>query len=237
MPVAHRIPFQEMRLQVGERLQLVLHRMHGTIHYSTLIGYETGKYLLVKVPTENGVSVPMREGEEVTVRAFSGAGVYSFDCAVDMIQLSPHYYMHLSFPSEITVIPLRDAPRIRVNLPAQIRCGGNAAPKLAILSDLSISGAYITTDSEWGAPGEEVSVAFSFKVKPTNQEVWLELDGVIRSVHPVVIQGAASWNGIGVHFENVAPNDLVMLQHYLYDAGGGLAYPEPAMSHATSPSN
>lgn len=235
MPVTHTIPFHDMKLQVGERLQLVLHRMHGTIHYTTLLGYETGKFLLVKVPTESGVSVPMREGEELTVRTFTGAGVYSFDCVVDMIQLSPHYYMHLSFPREVTVIPLRDAPRIRLNLPAQIRCGDSTEPKLAILSDLSISGAYITTDSEWGAPGDKLSIAFSFKIKPTGQEVRMELNGVVRSVHPVTGRGSADWNGIGVHFENVSPNDQIMLQHYLYDAGNRLSHPEPAMTDASFP--
>jgi hypothetical protein len=235
MPAPHNVLFNDMKLQVGERLQLVLHRMHGTIHYTSVVGWEPGKYLLVKVPTENGVSVPMREGEALTVRAFSGAGVYSFDSVIDMIQLSPHYYMHLRFPKEIVAIPLRDAPRTRVNLPVQVRCGDNAEPRLATLSDLSISGTYITTDSEWGAPGDKVSIAFSFKVKPTNREVRLELDGIIRSIHPLAVPGSVNWYGVGVHFEDVAPNDQVMLQHYLYDAGGCLAHPEPAMTDIPFP--
>lgn len=221
MPDTRNATFEEMKLHVGERLQLVLHRPHDTAHYSSLIGYSTGQYLLVKVPTENGVSVPMREGEKMTVRVFSGEAVYSFDTVADLIQLSPHYYMHLRFPTTIQATPLREAPRVKINMPVQIWCASDATPKLAILSDLSISGAYLTADSELGKPGDVISIALSFHVKPTNQEVSLALDGIIRSCHPITEHGAANRYGVGVHFDGVAPADQVMLQHYLYEAEMG----------------
>lgn len=220
--------FDDMHLQVGDRLQIVLHRVHDEIHYATVVGWMPGRFLLVTVPTESGITVPMREGEALTVRAFSGAGVYSFDSVLDMIQLSPHFYMHLRFPKSINAIPLRDAPRIRVNLPAQVKTGPAAEPMLAIVSDLSISGASLTADRELGAPGDSITVTFTFSVKPTNQEIRLELHGVIRTVHGPGESGAANWHATGVHFDNASPNDLVMLQHFLYDAMGRGAQPAPS---------
>lgn len=225
MPDMHNASFEDMKLQVGARLQLMLHRSRKTIYYSSLIGYAPGEYLLVKVPMEKGLSVPILEGEAVTVREFSGMAVYTFDSVVESVQLNPHFYMHLSFPTVIQATPLRDAPRVRVSLAAQVR-PASGEPTQAVLSNLSISGTYIMAASELGKPGDAISIAFSFPLKPTNQEVRLEVAGAIRSSQRIEANGTPGGYGIGVHFDNVAPNDQVMLQHYLYEAEEHAAHHE-----------
>jgi len=93
--------FDDIKLQVGARLQIMLKRGAGQIiHYTTLIGYVSGDYLLVKVPFENGLSVQMQEGEDVTLRTFFGLNVFTFTCNVQSIFLAPRFYMHLSFPQQ-----------------------------------------------------------------------------------------------------------------------------------------
>lgn len=218
MPETHNASFEDMKLQVGARLQLLLHRSPKTVYYSSLIGYAPGEYLLLKMPIEKGLSVPMHEGEAVTLREFSGVAVYSFDSVIESVQLNPHFYMHLRFPTVIQATPLRDAPRVRVSLAAQVRPASGTEPMPAILSNLSISGAYIMAPNELGKAGEVISIAFSFPLKPTNQEVRLEVAGTIRNSQQVEANGTPGGYGIGVHFDNMAPNDQVMLQHYLYEA-------------------
>lgn len=222
MPEPTRVNFEDMKLQVGARLQLILARPGQPACFSSLIGYVQGEYVLVKVPVEHGLSVPMREGEQVTVRVFSGVSVYTFSCNIESILLAPRYYMHLSFPKEIKSTPLRQAARVKVNIPVEIRSApsDHAQPVEAMLADLSINGGLVTADAELGAAGDRVSVSFAFRVQPTNQEVRIRTEATIRSCRKLDANGkpAAARYGIGIHFDAVSENEQFMLQHYLYEA-------------------
>lgn len=232
MPDKDNPSFEDMKLQVGARLQLMLSRSQKTIFYSALIGYVAGEYLLVKIPIDHGLSVPMQEGEHVTVRVFSGVAVYTFNCTIESILLAPRYYMHLSFPKTIQATPLRQAVRVKVNMPVEIKhAGASTPPRTATLADLSISGAFIAADGELGAPGDKISIAFTFRVQPTNQEVHIETDAIIRSCRTVNSNGNGNGNGksngsasllhgVGIHFEGIGASEQVMLQHFLYEVEG-----------------
>lgn len=223
MPDLRTPSFNDLNLQVGARLQLMLHGSQKTFYYSSLIGYVAGEYLLVKIPIENGLSVPLHEGERVIVRVFSGVAVYTFNCNVESVLLAPRFYMHLSFPQTIAATPVRKAARVKVNLPAQIRRDAGPHPGTAALVDLSISGALIMADTELGTPGDRISIAFAFRVRPTNQEVRIETDATIRSCRPLdqnAGSDAALAHGAGIQFTGIGANDQVMLQHFLYEANG-----------------
>jgi len=219
--------FEDIKLQVGARLQLILARSQKTVYYSSLIGYVAGEYLLVKVPIDHGLSVPIQEGEPLTVRVFSGVAVYTFKCVIESILLAPRYYMHLSFPKTVQATPLRDAARVKVNMPVEIKraTAAQSPPTTATLSDLSVSGAFITAEGELGEPGDHISVAFAFRLQPTNQEVRIQTSATIRSCR--VINGNDKTNvktpplyGAGIRFNDISANELVMLQHFLYEVHG-----------------
>lgn len=216
--------FDDMKLQVGAKLQLSLRRNPKTIYYPALIGWVHGEYVLLKIPFDHGLAVPMLEGEEVFVRVFSGVSVFTFASMVESLQLNPRYQMYLHFPKEIQAIPLRSAPRVPVDLPVQVRAGSRPEPFNARLTDLSISGAMITADNEFGKPGDAISLAFSFRVQPTNQEVHIDAHATIRSCQqlhgnlPDKQNGTITFSyGIGIHFEDIAPDNQLMLQHYVYE--------------------
>lgn len=214
--------FEDMKLQVGTRLQLILARPGKPTYFSSLIGYVADEYLLVKIPVEHGLTVPMQEGERVTVRVFSGVAVYTFSCDIESILLAPRYYMHLSFPQEINATPLRNAARMKVNLPVEVRCppSEHESPVAAMLSDLSITGAFVAAGTVLGAPGDRISVSFSFRVQPTNQQVQIRTDATICSSRQLGENGkhAALVHGVGIHFDRISENEQFMLQHYLYEA-------------------
>lgn len=214
--------FEDMKLQVGTRLQLILARPGKPTYFSSLIGYATGEYLLVKIPVEHGLTVPMQEGEHVTVRVFSGVSVYTFSCDIESILLAPRYYMHLSFPQEIGATPLRNAARVKVSLPVEVRSppSEHGSPIEAMLSDLSITGAFIAAGKMLGGPGDRISVSFTFRVQPTNQQVQIRTDATICSSRPLDMNGkrAELLHGVGIHFDRISENEQFMLQHYLYEA-------------------
>lgn len=217
--------FEDIKLQVGARLQLVPTKSQKTVYYSALIGYVAGEYLLVKIPIDHGLSVPMQEGEHLTVRVFSGVSVYTFNCVIESILLAPRYYMHLSFPKTVQATPLRDAARVKVNMPVEIKRAASTQVQAstATLSDLSISGAFIAADGALGEPGDRISIAFTFHLQPTNHEVHIETSATIRSCRTINSKANGSappLHGTGIHFEDISENEQVMLQHFLYEANG-----------------
>lgn len=209
--------FDDIKLQVGTRLQIMLQRGAGQIiHYTTLIGYVSGDYLLVKVPFENGLSVQMQEGEQVTLRTFSGLNVFTFSCSVQSIFLAPRFYMHLSFPQQVQATALRKAVRVKVGLPVQI----DGLAENGIITDISVDGAQITTTTVLGEPGAKATLSFTFQIKPTNQEVLIQTDATICSMRalPASKKGGPQRFSHGVLFNDIDQTHQVMLQNLVYES-------------------
>lgn len=223
--------FEDMQLQVGARLQLTLASQGENNWYSTLIGYVLGEYLLLKIPTDGGLPVPLQEGEHVVVRAFSGVSVYTFASTIESILLAPRDYMHLSFPQQIVVTPVRQAPRVKVNLPVEVSNAPSTHENLtrAALSDLSLTGAFIAAHEELGGPGHRITIRFAFRVQPTNQEVRIRTEATIRHCRRLGPNGKTDgqtliMHGTGIHFDSMSEIERFMLQHYLYETENSIAH-------------
>lgn len=213
--------FDDIKLQVGARLQIMREHIAGPqVHYTTLIGYVSGEYLLVKIPFENGLSVQMQSGETITLRTFSGTNVFTFSCNVESIALSPRFYMHLSFPQQIQVSALRKAIRVKAGLPVEIE--GLEEP--GIITDISVDGAQILTGSALGELGGKAALSFTFQIKPTNQKVQIQTDATICSMRalPMTKKDQLPRFSHGVLFNDLDPTKQVMLQNLIYELLLGL---------------
>ena len=213
--------FDDIKLQVGTRLQIMLKRgSRQLIYYTSLIGYVSGEYLLMKIPLEHGLSVPMQAGEHVTLRVFSGVNVFTFTCDVESVFHSPRFYMHLTFPAEIQATALRKTIRVRVELPARIK----GAVESCAITDISVDGAQIMADSALGELGAKILLSFGFQIKPTNQDVLIETSATIRSLRalPAAKKGEPARFSHGVSFDDVDQTNQVMLQNLVYEALLGL---------------
>lgn len=215
------INFDDIKLQVGARLQIMLKRgAQQCIYYTTLIGYVSGEYLLMKIPFQHGLSVPMQPGEHVTLRVFSGINVFAFSCDVDTVFIGPRFYMHLTFPEKIQTTALRKAVRVKVDLPVQFK----GAETSGFITDISVDGAQITSDCALGEAAAKILLSFTFQIKPTNQEVRIETSATIRSVRalPAASKGAPARFSHGVLFDDIDPANQVMLQNLVYESLLGL---------------
>ena len=213
-PVTGPVSFESMKLQVGMRLQMT-QRTSGRdrVSYTALIGYVPNEFLLMRVPQENGLSIPVVEGETIRFRVFCGLSVYSFSSEVETIFLSPRNYMVLSFPREIAALALRRSMRVRVDMPVMLNSNATA-----VLSDLSVTGAQVTAEMQMACAGDRLSMAFSFRTKPANTEVRLQVDGVVQSVRQRPSREAeAGLVDHGVLFDSLGENDAVMLQNFVYE--------------------
>jgi c-di-GMP-binding flagellar brake protein YcgR len=215
------IEFEDMNLQVGVRLQIMPSQTSNpTVHYSTLIGFVSGEYLLLKVPQE---SASMQAGESVIIRVFSGVSVFTFGTKIESVLATPRSLMVLEFPSSIQKVGLRKAVRVKANLPVKIK---NALDphnfKMATLSDISLSGALVSTARPLGTSGDLIDIEFSLRDQASDQDVTIATTASIRSVQQSAGSTAdgATFHTVyshGINFHDISAADQIILQNFVYE--------------------
>lgn len=209
--------FKDINLQVGARLQITLqHSSKQAIYYTELIGYVDGEYLIIKTPMEKGLSVQMQVDDPLILRILSGVDVVTMACRVKTIFRGPHYYMHLTFPTDIKSIALRGAIRAKVNLPVQV----NGVDGAGVITDISVTGAGIVANQALGEPNQEVSIYFEFPIKPTKQNAHIDTGVTIRSIQqlPSKKKDAPPRFAHGISFHDIDLTTQVMLLNLVYES-------------------
>lgn len=208
--------FKEVNLQVGTRLQMALQQgTKESVYYSELIGYVDGEYVIIKTPIEHGLSIQLQVEEPVVLRILSGVDVFTMTCRVKTIFRAPHSYIHLTYPTNIKSVTLRGAIRAKVKLPVSINGSTNA-----VITDISVTGAAITTDQILGELNGETLISFEFPIKPTNQIARINTSATIRSIHPLANKNkdAPPRYMHGVSFHEIEPTSQVMLLNLVYES-------------------
>jgi c-di-GMP-binding flagellar brake protein YcgR len=215
--------FAAMNLQVGARLQLFVERTgHRQQYFTTLIGYVPGEAILVMTPTENGLSAPFKQGEPLTVRAFSGVNVFSFRTSVDQNVSRPLACLHLAFPKAVSGTALRKAMRIKVSLPGKVtRSIVGEPPRTSDVSvtNVSVLGGLIEAQERLGEMGEEIDLSFSFIAQPGESEIQLGTRATIRNIKSVKTTTSQEQGPYahGVEFADLDPTKQILLQQLIYE--------------------
>ena len=212
--------FEATQLQVGERLQLELVADSSRSHYyTTLIGFVPGHSVLIRTPLVQNLPIPVPEGANVVVRAFSGRHAFTLESRIDRVCRSPYPYMHLAYPAQVQQTLIRGALRVRIALPGTASSSADhadAAPRAVVLSDLSVSGAQLETELSLGEPGEKFGLAFKFVVQPNNYEVKLATSAQIQSVRKIRKgKGPEELSSHGVRFNKLHATEALLLQSYI----------------------
>lgn len=184
----HRIAkFADMDLRIGQRVQLIEQGPIPHKHYTNLIGGVENEFIMLKVPTDNGWNVPMREGQILELRLFSGTSVFTFKSRIETLLLNPRNYMLLSFPEKIEEVRLRSHIRVRAALPIEITeavCPPETRQHFRIV-DLSGSGAAIVGPASLGPVGHKVRFSMYFDLQSTGKKEHLDILADIKSVEPL----------------------------------------------------
>lgn len=218
------VSFEDAKLHVGMKMQLLLQRgSQKIVCYSNLIGYETGEYVLLKVPQEKGILVTIQAGDAVHIRVFSGLAVFAFVCYVENVLSMPRNCMYLSFPSTVQSIPLRRALRTKVDLPAIVTNSlqpGDMSVTKGQLRDLSVNGALFSSSSNLGKTGERISLEFPVALQSVDQDVVVKTEAVIRNIRQAANSNAeGSYDtDYGLEFVELSQNDQQLLQHFTYES-------------------
>jgi c-di-GMP-binding flagellar brake protein YcgR len=215
-----RFTFYDMNLKTGDRIQLQPPPQLGPErHIVKLIGYLEPISVLVTTPMVRGAHLPVREGEDVVARVFSGQNAFGFTCHVKRVCKVPFHYLHLSFPDEIQGAIIRKSPRIRMNIIASIVDPDNEGgePLSGMIVNISSTGARVDARKPLGTAGHKLRL--SFRVNLHNMELFLTTTAVIRSILRDEDGGAGAQPSLvhhGVEFQSLQPNDSMILQSLIY---------------------
>lgn len=220
-----KIEFDDMNLQVGVRLQIMSKQASSpaAVQYTSLIGFVADDCLLLQIPQQDGQAVDMAAGTEVALRVFSGVSVFTFDAKIEAVVRSPREFLVLSFPANIQKVGLRKAVRVKANIPVRVVNPTNGEVlKEATLSDISLSGALVSTSNPLGSTGDTVHIEFSILVQSQKQDVQIRTSASIRSVQQAV--GTAPDGGsfytvytYGINFLDIDAAHQAILQNYVYE--------------------
>ncbi len=212
--------FCDMRLKVGDRLQLQPPAQVSQERFIIkLIGYLENSGVLVTTPYHDGLRLPLREGEKVIIRAFSGQNAFGFSSTIEKICKLPFSYLHLSFPATVQGMVVRKSPRVRIKIIALIVNQDREEadkPLSGIISNLSASGALLNARHPLGKPGDHLQV--DFRVHLHQVDAYVTTKAIIRAVFSDTPPGNTSPTQIhhGLEFQDLLPNDRMVLQSLIY---------------------
>lgn len=212
--------FQDMRLRVGDRIQLQPPATVGQErHIVKLIGYLDNASLLVTVPKQNGLRVPLRENDKLVARIFASQKAFGFSTMVERVCKIPYEYMHLSFPTQIQSSVVRKAPRVRTKIIASIATSDipdNDGRQSGVIVDLSADGALIKSRRALSDRGQVIKL--SFRVNLHNIGALLNVQAIVRNVFDDAGKegDSAAMVNHGVQFQDIPANDSMILQSLIY---------------------
>jgi len=194
-----------MQLLVGESK-----RRHDVL----VIGYLKGESLLVTMPRESGVLATIFPHDEYIVRYFKGRNIIAFKAKILHIATIPYNHLHLSFPTKLEKLEIRQAERIRISVPAQVLVEG--AKHWAVLRDLSASGAQLVTNNVIGQKNEHLEVYFELKFGDIERKI--HLVAMIRNVrnNQNELSGKLEYQ-YGVEFIDTSEHDAIFVQGFVYE--------------------
>ena len=212
--------FDDMKLKVEDKLQLEPPPQLARERFMVkVIGFLRGVSLLVTTPiAANGLRLQLLEGEIVVMRSFSGQNAFGFASTIERVIKTPYEYLHLSFPDNIEGIVIRKAPRVKTQIIAAVQDSESGATEQisALISDISANGVSLDAKRPLGEKGDILNV--SFRVHLHNIDAYLSVKGVIRAVLSGDAVGTTKSDIIrhGIEFQDLQPNDCVILQSMIY---------------------
>lgn len=151
-------PIKLFELQPGKSLDLQINHPVSLRLKLTLIGYELGKYIVLKYP-QNARTSDYKdvfiEGNVMIVRYLMEGNkgeCFAFRASIKSISLNPEKLLFLEYPKEIENRQLRTQQRTRIHIPSAIMLdvtGGDSGTRIdGMIIDISTKGCGFTFRSK-----------------------------------------------------------------------------------------
>lgn len=208
--------FEDMRLAVGDRLQIECSASTGMQRaFVRVLGYLEGISLMVTAPAAGRNRIALIENDLVIVRAFSRQSAFAFRASVLRACKLPFDYLHLSFPTKAQGTLIRKAMRVRTSIPAQVGKGDGGEMAQGTLLNLSATGALIHSLVPLGEEGGLVRLRFETKLHDVESVIDVAAD--IRNVQEGAAEGEDDVEyQYGVDFRDLSPTDRMQIKSLVY---------------------
>lgn len=204
----------EIRLQIGDVLQLQGSGDDAQRYTVKLLGYSKGRSVVVTAPMIDGSYAIVKQDTAFVVRLFSGKSVYAFPAHVLKVANTPFPYLHLSYPKKVSGMRVRQAQRAAVRIIAAVTDAAGAA-HAATLVDISKGGALLAGKSALGGPGSPITCKFRLQFDDIDQ--FVQVGGVIRSVtHASDPESEQATLNHGLEFTDIPDQDRLALTAFVY---------------------
>ena len=209
-PVA--MKFEGLKLLPGVPLQLQFHHTPDIRERSLLVGYLKNKAIVVTTPQINGGSRPVKIGEQLNIRLFSGEAnsAVAFSSQTTHVTVSPFPQLYLAYPPTITTGEIRKAVRVSTELISTVKVGG--ASLAATIVDLSTSGCRVESTKPLGNAGDHFILVTKIDAPGTRRIVQLRCE-IMVVISDDANAGAYSY---GLSFETLSEEVSLILHAYVY---------------------
>lgn len=207
--------YAEMCLKVGDKVPIETTHNHHRPNMrlpAKIVGWLEGKSLLLALPLKASQVGLIRINEQVLLRAFNGQNAFAFNATVIKIEHFPFTYLHLSFPKKISALEVRTSTRQQVSIPVTLTIEGMGDVSGYIL-DLNMTGACISTPIPLT---DESPIRFTLHFDLHGVAFSLKLEAQLRSTKTIQEKDGTSHHQSGFEFQNLEPNDRLMLSSLLW---------------------
>lgn len=170
-----------------------------------LVGYLLDQSLVITTPRKQGKAILVREGQVFTVRLLQGSNIVGFVATVLSVSSKPYPHLHLAYPEDVESAMVRNAPRVTTKLSALIHNtreqGEKKDDQLAIVADLSSTGARLLLHEKLGEVGDMVQLLLSLEV--CGGEDKLQVLGTIRNIRDYEVSDTQNNYIHGIQFKGL----------------------------------
>lgn len=208
------LDLEDIRLQIGDVLQLQGVADDAPRHAVKLLGYAKGRSVMVTPPMVDGAYAMVKQDATFVVRFFSGKSLYAFPAHVLKMSNTPFPYLHLSYPKKVRGMRVRRAQRASVRLISSVT-DMYGALYAGTLVDISKGGALLAAKAALGEVGDLLQLKFRLQFDDIDQFVHVKAG--IRSVrdNPVAESDSFAVHH-GLEFVEGQGSDWLALSAYTY---------------------
>ena len=197
-----------LQLRAGDSLQIQSLNSDSEKYGLKFIGAIKGECILLTLPFVDGKAAKMPKGQGYLIRGFDGKHAFAFTSHVIQTRFHPFPDVHFSYPVAVEHKVIRKALRVSVNLPALV-IKANEQIHVTIIN-LSAKGLMIDSSQSIGEIGDMINVQFEVSLEDVKAN--LTLPAKIRNANNLKEE---SGTHIGVEFENISQNDMLILKNLI----------------------
>lgn len=213
----------DLKHNVGDTVQLQFFPgKEDEKYYVKLLGYLKGKSIILSMPRVDGVSLKIENGQQFIVRLVTGQTAQGFTASVLHATKHPYPHLHLNYPNNLESITVRKSNRVNCTLIVSVKKLDDTDPEntseslgvSASMTDISSSGAQLTTNEAIGQQGDKISIQCKINIADLTQ--YLNITGIIRRLVNKEENGVTK-HEYGIEFVISEDTTKVLLQAFIYE--------------------